>query len=162
MNFEHPPPQMSSPRHVAPSSTNTSASNATSMSVSDLVFAVESGQFDLNYTTSMGSTLFCRVCLNDNHKPSWSQQFKNISTFIWTRKTVFAYWRNQQKGRNEQPRQNNNYCQYRRNGSQSRNRSPSTNQCVTTSTDASYNKMKNNSYAVRSGSPQSSQTSSKI
>lgn len=48
------------------------------MSVSNLVTAVKSGKFDLDDTTSMGSTPFCRVCLNANHKTLRCEQVKNI------------------------------------------------------------------------------------
>lgn len=53
------------------------------MSINNLVAARESGEFDLHETMYIGSTLFCRVCLNENQRTLKCQKMKNIVTFIW-------------------------------------------------------------------------------
>lgn len=65
MNVDHPFLQTSPLCHVARSSTKESPSNATEMSVSDLVAAVESGKLELGDNTLMDSTPFFRVCLKE-------------------------------------------------------------------------------------------------
>lgn len=106
------PPQ----RHATLPATSSRPFNATEMSTSYLVATVESGEFDLDETIPMETTLFCRVFINNNHKTSWSQKCKNIAFLIPTRNWNFGYLRNGQEGRNKRLRQTNNYRQYRRNG----------------------------------------------
>lgn len=127
------------------------------MSMSDVVTAVESGKRDLDDTTSIGSTQFCRVCLNDNYKTSCCQQVKNIATLIRTCNKNFSYRRTRQTRKsNEQPHQHEIYQQgwnrrdewsrYSRNPSSSRNRTPSS----SISKDVNRGARK---YAKRSGFP---------
>lgn len=158
MNDEQTSPPRSTRRPVTSSSSNGGTSSATEMLVNDLVAAVESGEFDLDDATSMDSTPFCRVCLNNNHKNSKFQQFKNIATFIRTRNRNFEYWRGRQKGGNEQPRQKNFYRQYSRTGRQSRKRSLSAKGSVTLSIGASSHNNDSNRYTVHSGPPPLNQT----
>lgn len=76
-NIQRSYPAISLNRRVNVSSTKTSWSSFTAMSVIDLVAAVESGEFNLDDKTSVESTTFCRVCLNDDHDTSEQQQVKN-------------------------------------------------------------------------------------
>lgn len=68
-----------------------------SMSRSDAVTAVVSGELVLNDTTSMVSTPFSWDYVNDSHKKSRLQQVINIVSFISTRNMNCSYWRNRQK-----------------------------------------------------------------
>lgn len=84
-------------------STNRSASNATTMLISYIVAAVESGSLDLDDTTSMDATTSCKICPSGKHKTSRCQKISNISSLIPTLKRNFDYWRNRQKDWNRQP-----------------------------------------------------------
>lgn len=66
MNVEHPSQQRSLRSHVAPSSTNESASGDVAMSVTDPIAALESDECDLDVRTSMDSKPISKVCLNKN------------------------------------------------------------------------------------------------
>lgn len=52
--------------------------------------AVESGEFNLDDTTSLDSTPFCLVFLNDNQQTSQYQEVKNTATFIRTTNRYFC------------------------------------------------------------------------
>lgn len=123
MNVKRPFPSGSTRRRATPSSTIACALSATVISASDLVFAVELGS--LIWTTLRRRTL------------------RRFAVFVWTKTTRiqdvgkpgtlpglfgpkrnFEYCGDRQECRNEQSRQSNNHCQYRRNSRQSCNRSP--------------------------------------
>lgn len=87
--------------------------NTTEMYASDLIAAVASDWFELDDTTSMYSTLFCRVCPNDNQNTSRCHQVNNIASFICTRNKNFEYWRDRQEYINERLRQTSGYRQCR-------------------------------------------------
>lgn len=70
--------------HIELSYTNKSASNATEISVSGLVAAVESGDFNLDASTSMDGTQFCGDIQNEIREIVQCLQAKNISTIIRT------------------------------------------------------------------------------
>lgn len=66
----------------------TSSSRATDlvrMSMSELIAAVESGEFDIDDTTSMDSVPYCRVCMNGSHRTSQCEQVKDLKAFIRAR-----------------------------------------------------------------------------
>lgn len=84
MSVESPSSSRSSCCRATPSLTNSSASDAASMSIRDVVTSIESGELDLNDTTAMDSTPFCRVCLDDNYRTSKCDQVKNITSFSRT------------------------------------------------------------------------------
>lgn len=116
ISVERSPQRSSRCGCAAPSSANPIASKTTTVLISDLVGAFELGKLDWDGTTSMESTPFCGVFLNDNHKTARCQQVKNTTYFNRTRDRNFSYWRNRQVRRNEQLLLTNNYRQYRRNG----------------------------------------------
>lgn len=86
---------------------------------------------------------------------------KNIVKYIRMQNRDFEDWRNWQKVRNEQPRLNKKYWQYRRNDSQNRSRSASAKQRVTTLAGSRSNNRNNNHYIVFLGPPLSNHTGSK-
>lgn len=79
---EHTSPPRFSRRREILFLTNDSASKDMVMSIGDLFAAVKSREFDFDDTSSMSSTPFCRVCLNNGHKTSIFQQVRIISSFI--------------------------------------------------------------------------------
>lgn len=70
------------------------------MSMSDVVAALESGEFYFKNITSMNATPFSRVCVNNNHEMSQCKQIKNITSFIQTRSRIHSYLRRRQKREN--------------------------------------------------------------
>lgn len=83
------------------STLSNSTADLTPVNTSDVVAAVESGEFYLDYTASTDTMPFCWICLNDNHKTSGCQEVKNFTSFIRTRNLNFAYWGSQQSDENK-------------------------------------------------------------
>lgn len=96
MNVKLPSSKSSPRRREAPFSAYKRASNATAISISDLVLSVEPDDFNLNDTTPMDSTTFYRVFLNDDHNYSRCQRVKNIKPSIRSQDMIFEYWRDRQ------------------------------------------------------------------
>lgn len=69
------------------------------MSISDVADAMESAEFNLDGTTSMDSTLFCRVCPNNDHK---LRNFSKSKTLHFASEPTT---RTSQTGRTDKPRQ---------------------------------------------------------
>lgn len=59
------------------------------MSMSDITAAFKSGDFDLNKTMSIESTLFCRVYMDKGHSTSTWWQIKSLLKLIGTRNLTF-------------------------------------------------------------------------
>lgn len=71
-------------RSVTQCLTDDSVSNAMSVSISKLIAALGSRGFGLDDYTSMESTPFGRVCLNNNQSSSRCQKLKNVPSLFWT------------------------------------------------------------------------------
>lgn len=63
------------------------------MSTTNLIAALESGEFDIDDTAIMDSVPYFRVCMNDNHQMSKCTQIEDLKNFISTRSRNFNYWR---------------------------------------------------------------------
>lgn len=86
----------------------------TVMSLSDVVTAVEPGEFDVNNATSMNLTTFFMVCSIEKYKAWPYQHMKNIASFIRFGIRSFLYKCNRETGASsEQPRQQQQYRQVR-------------------------------------------------
>lgn len=68
--------------------------------MSDVIAAVESNELRLDDKTSMDSSAFRRVCLNEDHNLSQFQLVKKIASFIETCNGYFSYRQNRQRGPN--------------------------------------------------------------
>lgn len=88
-NVTRSSPPSSSRHRIARYSTDRTKPYATAISITDLVAAFKSGLFHLNQTTSTNSRLFCRVCINDNHRTSKCDQGKKNPSYIGTINTNF-------------------------------------------------------------------------
>lgn len=181
-NIEQPSLPWSPGRHSNRSTSTDEYATQTTMSMSSVVAAVESGKFDLADTTAMNSTPFCRVCLDDIHKTSRCQQIKDIASFIQIRNRNFSYRCNRQTGAgSKQPRQQQKYQRSRnhRGGWSNYDRNPSSNRNPTPLTSerenanmgytnyAGHSKpppnnriYRNSSFATHSGLPPSNKSES--
>lgn len=74
MNTEQPSPSRSPGRDSDRSILTDEHETPPAMSIIDVVTAVESGEFDLHDTASIGLTPFYRVCLTDNHNTSYGNR----------------------------------------------------------------------------------------
>lgn len=93
MYIEQPSPTRSTSPYSNHSTSNDDFDTPPARSISDVVAAMESEEFDLHETTSLESLPFYLVCLSDNHETSQCQQMKNIASFNRTRRRNFFYWR---------------------------------------------------------------------
>lgn len=61
------------------------------MSTSDTIVTFESGDFDLDDISMMGSTSLCRVCMDQDYYTSKCRQIKILPRFGWTGNKHFLY-----------------------------------------------------------------------
>lgn len=162
INYEQEVSQSSSINHRRePPLEISNFSYPTAISVSDEVARIKSEEFDHSVSSLMGSTPFCRLCLNDKHKILQYQQIRNTTEFI------------RQQNRNFQRRRaGTNSESIKKKGRATKNnltaaeRSPATlspstaHHRLSTSTRKNSNNVKNN--RVRSESSPKAETNLKI
>lgn len=81
-----------------PKSQPESCSSESPMTILYAIGAFESGEFDLDDTTTMNSVPFCRVCMNDNHRTSEYLQIRDLKSLIRTRNMNCNLWHNRHDG----------------------------------------------------------------
>lgn len=94
MNVKHPSPPSSLRPRADLSLTDSNVSHATAISICDFVNAVRSSEFDLDDSTCIHYTPFCRVFLNENYETLRCQLLENATSFNKTQNRNFSYWRN--------------------------------------------------------------------
>lgn len=108
MNIKQPSPAKTTSRQSIHLTSSDEFDIPPASSISFIVAAEESGELDLDHTTSKDFTAFCRVCLNYKQQNLHRHEIKNITSFIRTsrNKNVFHWLVQQTSASNVKPRQN--------------------------------------------------------